>query len=54
MSELLSFGGYGFYVLSSYLAAAVVIVWELAMLRTRIERAKGGLDPRQTRKDDPQ
>jgi heme exporter protein D len=41
MSEFLHMGGYGFYVWSSYIVTALVLVCELLSLRARLQRARG-------------
>jgi heme exporter protein D len=46
LSEFLAMGGYGFYVWTSYAAAAIAVVLEIVAVRARIRAAvKSALRP---------
>jgi heme exporter protein D len=46
LSEFLAMGGYGFYVWTSYVVAAVAVVLEIVAVRARIRAAvKSALRP---------
>jgi heme exporter protein CcmD len=50
LGEFLHMGGYGFYVWSSYIVTALVIVCELVSLRARVQRARGRTSASTTKK----
>ena len=46
LSEFMAMGGYGFYVWTSYVAAAVAVAFEIVAVRARIRAAvKSALRP---------
>jgi heme exporter protein D len=46
LSEFMAMGGYGFYVWTSYVLAAVAVVFEIVAVRARIRTAvKSALRP---------
>jgi heme exporter protein D len=46
LSEFMAMGGYGFYVWTSYVVAAVAVAFEIAAVRARIRAAvKSALRP---------